>query len=102
MAVLLRSVTESRHNPAFSPGKACRWGAFGQKDLSQYFGRAVGPDASSDSAAAPIPAVVTDVGSAFLRLRAEQHVHTEDSDFHIVKDALGLLRNPINKKGCAK
>ena len=32
------------------------------------------------------------VGSAFLRLRAKQHQYIDDSDFHIVMNALGQLR----------
>jgi hypothetical protein len=27
-----------------------------------------------------------------------QHEHADDGDFHIVKDALDALRNPINQK----
>ena len=74
-----------------------------QKDLSQYFTRVIGSDVSAGSAAAASSyAVVTDVGSAFLRLRVKQHQHTDDSDFHIVKNALDLLRNPINKKDLRK
>ena len=69
-----------------------------QKNLSQYFRRATGSIASADSAAAPIPAIATDVGSTFLRLRAKQHDNAEDPDFDIVMKALGKLRNTINKK----
>ena len=69
-----------------------------QKNLSQYFRRATGSIASADSAAAPIPAIATDVGSTFLRLRAKQHDNAEDPVFHIVMIALGKLRNKINKK----
>jgi hypothetical protein len=69
-----------------------------QKDLSQYFGRATRHAADVAAVAASIPAVFTDAGSAFLRLRSQQHSHAEDSDFHVVKNALGLLRNQINRK----
>lgn len=73
-----------------------------QKNLSQYFRRATGPAASADSAAAPIPAIATDVGSTFLRLRAKQHRYVEDSEFDIVVKALGLLRNRISQDDLLK
>jgi hypothetical protein len=73
-----------------------------QKDLTQHFHRKTGPDVSADTAAAPIPTVVTDVGTAFLRLRAEQHDHTDDTDFQIVKEALNLLRTPNKRHALRK
>ena len=73
-----------------------------QKNLSQYFRRAIDPIASADSAAAPIPAIATDIGSTFLRLRAKQHSYAEDSDFDIVVKTLGLLRNRMHQRDLLK
>ena len=69
----------------------------GKNDLTQYFNRVTAPYDSSDTSAAPVPTVVTDVRSAYLRLRAKQQDYTDNGDFQIVKEALNLLRNPTKQ-----
>ena len=44
-----------------------------------------------------IPDVATDVTSTFLRLHTKSNIYAEDEDFRIVKDALSVLRNQVNK-----